>query len=38
MEQREPFYLQTADLVIMSDRRNAQAVAREIQASLESSK
>jgi shikimate kinase len=36
MEQREPLYRQTADLVIVSDRRNAQAVAREIQAKLES--
>ncbi|MGD8591015.1 MAG: shikimate kinase AroK [Chromatiales bacterium] len=38
MEQREPFYLQTADLVIVSDRRNALSVAREIQAKLESVK
>jgi shikimate kinase len=38
MEQREPYYLQTADLVIMSERRNALTVAREIQAQLESIK
>jgi shikimate kinase len=38
MEQREPYYLQTADLVIVSDRRNALSVAREIQAKLESIK
>jgi shikimate kinase len=38
MEQREPYYLQTADLVIMSDRRNAQSVAREIQSKLDSIK
>ena len=35
MAEREPLYLQTADLVIMSDRRNAQAVAREIQSKLD---
>lgn len=38
MEQREPYYLQTADLVIMSDRRNAQSVAREIQSKIDSIK
>ena len=36
MEQREPYYLQTADLVILSDRRNAQTVVREIQSKIES--
>ena len=38
MEQREPYYRQTADLIIVSDRRNALSVAREIQAKLESIK
>jgi shikimate kinase len=38
MEQREPYYLQTADLVILSERRNAISVAREIQSRLESIK
>jgi shikimate kinase len=35
MEQREPLYRQTADMVIVSDRRNAQAVVREIKTKLE---
>ena len=34
MEERESLYRMTADLVIVSDRRNAQTVAREIQAKL----
>jgi shikimate kinase len=38
MAQREPFYLQIADLVIKSDRRSAQSVAREIRAKLEMTK
>ncbi len=36
MQQREPLYRQTADLVVTSERRNAQAVVREIQSGLES--
>ena len=34
MEQREPLYRQTADLVIVTERRGAQMVAREIQDKL----
>ncbi len=36
MQEREPLYRQTADLVVISERRNAQAVVREIQAELDS--
>lgn len=35
MQIREPLYRQTADMVVISERRNAQAVVREIQAGLE---
>jgi shikimate kinase len=35
MAVREPLYRQTADLVVVSDRRNAQAVVREIQEELD---
>ena len=36
MEIREPLYRQTADLVIVTERRGAQAVAREIEGKLAS--
>jgi shikimate kinase len=36
MREREPLYIKTADLVILSDRRNAQSVARDIQAKIDS--
>lgn len=35
MHLREPLYRQTADLVVVSERRNAQAVIREIQTGLD---
>lgn len=35
MQIREPLYRQTADLVVVSERRNAQAVVREIQGALD---
>lgn len=34
MQEREPLYRQTADLVVVSERRSAQTVAKEIQASI----
>ena len=37
MEQREPLYRQTADLVIITERRGAQVVSREIQDKLSAS-
>ena len=36
MQLREPLYRKTADLVVISERRNAQAVVREIQTELDS--
>ncbi len=34
MQEREPLYRQTADLVVVSERRSAQTVAKEIQAGI----
>ncbi|MBL3590765.1 MAG: shikimate kinase AroK [gamma proteobacterium endosymbiont of Lamellibrachia anaximandri] len=35
MEQRDPLYRQTADLVVITEQRNTQSVAREVQEKLE---